>query len=135
MIENARLVKSIIQIKKRETNHGNRLVQCKDGQNIYTLCGNSRSHIMSQDYGRGAGKIIATLTNRKIGQLTTIPCSNLSTRKKNVLRIFSDNVNLTDRLQNVTSSPNVRRSRENSPFRSVGSMTPGKHLGYQPGSS
>jgi hypothetical protein len=45
--ENARLVKSIIKIKKRETNHGNTLVQHKDGHNIYTLCGNSRSHIMS----------------------------------------------------------------------------------------
>ena len=86
-----------------------------DGQNIYFLVGHTRSNIFANNAGlfQGKGVIgpaagvqeyghkIQNLNDKGAVKLRTIPNSNLNDRKRAVLRIHKENLQMVTRLANL----------------------------------
>ena len=105
-MENNKLVKSISEIKNRRRHYIDILDKRVDGQNIYYLVGHTRSNIFSFNSGIGgiknakgeyASKIIQ-MPEKSAVRLRTIPNSNLNERKREVLRIHKQNMDMVTRL-------------------------------------
>jgi hypothetical protein len=96
-------VRNILDIKMRGTHYGDILSKQKDGYNIYSLAGNNRSYSYlpeKEKIGKSFRSKASQLSISPRGQ-KTIPKSNLTERKGDVLRIHAENLRMVKRLARV----------------------------------
>lgn len=114
--QNVRLVKSIKEIQRRQSNFVDILDKKRiDGQNIYYLVGHSRGNIFTNSAGtyqegkayvknpvaQEFGTRVVPAPDKNATRLRTIPNSNLTQRKTDVLRIHKENLKFVSRLSEM----------------------------------
>lgn len=108
ILQNNKLVKTIIEIQRRKPQYVDILDRRTEaGQNIYHLAGNHRDLIYKKvDYKqcRDAEKVN---TDRTAIRIKTIPNSNLSQRKMEVLRIHKENLRMVKALATMKAHQDI----------------------------